>query len=293
MNQQIFGGIFALVSAASWALGTILWRKIGDKISPLSMNLSKGIIGLIFLGIALLLAGIEPVSLKTFLILALSGLLGIAVGDTLYFMSLMQLGPRLTSLMGALTPVFIAFSAVFFLNERPSLPVWIGIFLTIGGVAWVLWERVPQKKLIGNKSLGIKYGLLSILAMTAGVIFAKIGVEKAPALEATFIRILGAVAGLALWGGRNRRLKGWLIPFKDFHLLKNVSFVVFIGTFGGFWLFLLALKMIDASVVSVLSSTAPLFILPMTAVMLREKISFRAGVGAAIAVGGVALMFVG
>ncbi|MCK4518917.1 MAG: DMT family transporter [Candidatus Omnitrophica bacterium] len=293
MNQQVFGGILALLSAASWALGTILWRKIGNKISPLSMNLSKGIIGLIFLGAMLLLTGIEPVNFKTFSILALSGLLGIAIGDTLFFMSLMRLGPRLTSLMGALTPVLIALSAVFLLGERPSFLGWIGIFLTVIGVIRVLRERVPQKEIITDKSLGIKYGLLSILAMTAGVIFAKIGVEKSPALEATFIRVLGAVTGLALWGRKGRKLKEWLLPFKDFHLLKRVSFVVIIGTFGGFWLFLLALKRIDASVAGALGSTTPLFILPMTAIMLREKISLRAGMGAAIAVCGVALIFFG
>ena len=293
MEHQVFGGIAALVSAFFWALGAILWRKIGEKISPFSMNLSKGIIGILYLTAVLLVIGIQPVNMRAFLFLGASGLLGITLGDTFYFMSLMHLGPRLAALMGSLAPVFIAFSAVIFLGERPSFLVWVGIFLTVGGVAWVLWEPMPQKEIIKNKSLGIKYGLLSIISMSAGVIFAKIGIISVSAIQATFLRIFWGVIGLSLWGCLNRQLKNWLTPFKNLRLLKTVSFVVFIGVFGGFWLFLLALKYIDASVAITLNSTAPLFILPMVAIILKEKIPIRAILGAVIAVGGVALIFMG
>jgi len=293
LSYHIFFGIIALASAAFWALGGVLWRKIGEEISPISMNLSKGIIGSLYLAIVLLVIGIEPVNIRAFLFLGISGLIGIALGDTFFFMSLMHLGPRLTSLMGALVPVFIAFSAVLFLGERPSFLVWVGIFLTVSGVVWVLWERIPQKEIVKNKSLGIKYGLLSITCTTVGVIFAKVGVKSVPAMQATLIRLLWAVVGLTLWGCLNHQLKNWLTPFKNPRLLKSVFFVVFIVAFGGFWLSLLALKYIDASVASTLNSTAPLFILPMVAIMLKEKISIQAILGAAIAVGGVALIFYG
>lgn len=293
MSHQIFFGIVALTSAASWAFATILWRKIGEVISPFSMNLSKGIIGGLYLAVILLIIGTKPVDLRSFLFLGVSGLLGITLGDTLFFISLMRLGPRLSSLMGTLTPVFIALSSVFFLREKPSFLVWIGIFLTVSGVAWALWEQTPQKETIKNKSLGIAYRLLSIVCFTAGTILAKIGVESVPPMQATFIRLSWAVIGMILWGCLNRQLKNWLTPFKNLYLLKKTSFIVFIVAFGGFWLSLVALKYIGASMASTLSSTAPLFILPMAAIMLKEKISIRAGLGAAIAVCGVALIFIG
>jgi len=292
-NQQIFYGLAALVSAASWALGGVLWRKIGEEISPFSINLSKGIIGGLYLIIALLVIGVEPVNLRAFLFLGISGLLGITLGDTFFFISLTHLGPRLTSLMGTLIPVFIALSAVIFLGERPSFWNWAGIFLAVSGVTWVLRERLPVNEIVKNKSLGIKYRLLSIICMTAGVIFAKIGVKSVPAMQATLIRLFWGVIGLVLWGCLNRQIKSWIIPFKNLHLLKNVSFVVFITVFGGFWLSLLALKYMDASIASTLNSMAPLFILPMAAIALKEKISIKAILGAAIAVGGVVLIFMG
>lgn len=293
MSHQIFFGIIALTSAASWAFATILWRKIGEEISPFSMNLSKGIIGGLYLVVILLIIGFKSVDMRSFLFLGASGLLGITLGDTLFFISLMHLGPRLSSLMGTLTPVFIALSSVVFLREKPTFLAWIGIFLTIGGVAWTLWEQGSKKEIIKNKSLGITYRLLSIICFTVGTILAKIGVESVPPMQATFIRLSWAVVGLILWGCLNHQLKNWLIPFKNQYLLRKVSFIVIIIVFGGFWLSLAALKYINASMASTLSSTAPLFILPMAAVMLKEKISIRAGLGAVIAVCGVTLIFMG
>ncbi len=63
--------------------------------------------------------------------------------------------------------------------------------------------------------------------------------------------------------------------------------------FGGFWLSLVALKHTDASFANTLGSTSPLFILPMAAIVLKEKISMKAGLGAAVAEGGVALILAG
>ncbi len=257
------------------------------------MNLGKGVIGSLYLAVVFLVIGIEPISMQDFLFLGLSGILGITLGDTFFFMALMNLGPSLSSLMGTLLPVSVAFSAVIFLSEKPSFPAWAGIFLTVAGVAWVLKERSRGNELIKNKPLGVKYRLLSIFCMTAGVIFAKIGVSSVSAVQASFIRMAWGVAGLILWGIFNQELNNWIMPFRKPHLLKKVSVIVFIIVFGGFWLSLVALKYTDASFANTLGSTSPLFILPMAAIVLKEKISLKAGLGAVLAVGGVVLILAG
>jgi len=289
----MLGSFAALASAAAWAFGSILFRKLGDEVSPLGMNLGKGIIGILCLGIVILLIGIEPVSSRTFLLLGVSGLLGIALGDTFFFKALIQLGPRLTILLGTLGPVFTVILAVIFLRESPSFLTWMGIPLIIGGTTWVLWERTPREKIKTGWSSGIKYAILSALCMSLGIIFAKIGVASCSALQATFIRFLWSVIGLTFWGWVTHELKIWLTPFRNPRLLRLIFFAVLVAIFGGFWLFLVALKYIDASVAATLNSTTPLFILPMAVFLLKEKISFRAIIGAVVAVGGIILIFIG
>jgi drug/metabolite transporter (DMT)-like permease len=290
MDDRLFYSGVSLLSACSWALGAILWRKLGEQLSSFSMNLGKVLIGSIYLGIALLLVGFETLSARAALFLGLSGILGIAIGDTFFFRSLMLLGPRRASLMGSLNPVAIAVAAAVLLGERPSSWVWTGIAATTLGVGWVLWERASAGKGPENTSLGIRYGLLSVLCTAGAVLLAKVGVASVPTIQAAWIRLLAGSAGLMLWGAWRCELGTWVAPFRRVSLLARVAVVVAVVVVGGFWLSILALKHIDAAIAGTLNSTSPLFILPLSVVFMKERLSLRTLLGTAIAVGGVALI---
>ncbi len=255
------------------------------------MNLCRGILGVIFLACTFLFTGIHPVDPRSFALLAVSGVLGISIGDTLFFQTLRNLGPRLTALMGTMVPVITALAAVIFLGERPGLMAWLGIMLTACGVGWLLWEKDHSTGMaIKNRRTGIRDGILFIIASTLGVILTKMGVKITDALSATFIRILSGVVGLVCWGALTSRLKEGVSLFNTPSLLKKFIPIVFIGVFGGFLLFIISLQYIDASIASTLNSTSALFILPMAALIGKEKISWRAVAGACVAVIGVGLI---
>jgi drug/metabolite transporter (DMT)-like permease len=293
MEDRLFYCGISLLSACSWALGAILWRRLGEELSSYGMNLAKTAIGALCLGGILLFIGFEPIGGRPIVYLALSGILGIAIGDTFFFLALMRLGPRRASLMGSLNPVAIALAAAAFLGERPTPGVWAGIIAVSFGVGWVLWERESNGGSRESASLGVRYGLLSVLCTAGGVLLAKVGVVSVPAVHAAWIRLLAGFAALALWGASRSELGRWLGPFRSGTLLAKVAVVVVIVVFGGFWLSLVALKHIDAAIAGTLNSTAPLFILPMSLVLMKEKLSLRAVLGAGIAVGGVALILAG
>ena len=267
------------------------------------MNFAKGILGSLFLASAFFIEKTRPADINSVLFLAISGIVGIALGDTFFFISLKYLGARLASLTGTLTPVSIALFSVIFLKENPSLFVWLGIFLTTAGVIYVLRERLPAPSADTNqaldttahtqRALGIFYRLLSIICTTVGIILAKKGITGVPALQATFIRLSASIPVIFLWACFTRQLNPCLAPLRDISLFKNVLFVVFVVVFGGFWLSLLALKYIDASIVGALNATSPIFILPIAAVMLKEKISKKAVFGTIIAVAGVVFILLG
>ncbi|MDP1852901.1 MAG: DMT family transporter [Candidatus Omnitrophota bacterium] len=295
---EIVGSFAALASAVAWAFSSILFRRIGDKVPALSMNFGKCIIGILLLGLMVLIAGIETISLRAFLILGASGLLGIALGDTLFFKALICLGPRLAVLLGATVgPVVTVILAMVFLGESLSSLGWTGLFLTLGGVAYVLREQFVldkvEEKAEKKLNSGIKYISLSILCTSVGIILAKIGVISVSPLQATFLRFLWAFIGLAVWGAVNGKIKTWLTPFKkDRALLRLIFLAVCVAVFGGFWLFIVSLKYVEASIATILNCTEPIFILPIAAVMLKEKITLKAILGALVAVGGIILIFI-
>lgn len=257
----------------------------------MGINLAKGIVAIVCMGFLLLPAGFAEIDNDSLTALAISGLVGIVFGDTLYFLTLVRLGARKTLLMGSLIPVTTAIIAVAFLDEQITSLAWLGIFITITGVTYVLWQRTSENDHTATNRSGLFYGLLFVTTNALGIIAAKVGVTDVPALEATFIRQTFAIAGLTFWGLMVRDLLGWVKPFQNPQLLKILLIAAVIGAFLGTWLSIMALKYTHAAVAATLNSTSPLFILPLVIIMLKERITFREVAGAVVAVGGIAVYF--
>ncbi|MDP8963547.1 MAG: DMT family transporter, partial [Cyanobacteriota bacterium] len=103
-----FGGELAALGAAFlWALSAVIYAHLGQKIPPLLLNLSKGVIAIALIAFTLILQGdYFPTAINaiTLTILLLSGVVGIGLGDTFYFEALNNLGARRTLLVQALAP---------------------------------------------------------------------------------------------------------------------------------------------------------------------------------------------
>lgn len=288
-TSEFVGMAAALASAAAWAGGSVLYKKLGERISAPGMNLVKSILSLGILAAVLFLTGFQLPGRRTWLILTLSGLLGVALGDTFFFLALQRLSAHVLVLLCALGPALTILFAIFFLGETPPFWGWIGIVLVLGGVTLVLDARGSHRN---NSSTagGLVYGFLSILCMSAGVIVAKIGLASVGALEAVFIRMLAGAAGLALWAAAAGRMGEWVTPFRDRVLLRDMFAAICVCTLGGFWLSHVALKFADVSVASTLAATEPLFIMPLAAIFQKEAITRQEVWGALVAVFGVVLL---
>jgi drug/metabolite transporter (DMT)-like permease len=289
-----WAGAFALISAFLWTLAALLFKKLGKKVFPLGMNLGKGVVASLLLGILILFTDHSPVTNRAIIFLGISGILGITFGDTFYFESLVRLGPRVSLIITILIPVVTILLASTILHESLLLTSWFGILLTLFGVLLVLLEKEQSGFLLKDFKPGIIYGLLSVFCCAAGILFSKTVLETTSVLRATFIRQVFGVMGLIILGLGNFKLRLWLKPvFKDPGLLKRLLFASFIGTFLGTLFSILALKYTYAAVATTLNATSPLFILPLAFFVLKEKVSFRAVLGSFIAVAGVSLIFLG
>jgi drug/metabolite transporter (DMT)-like permease len=63
-----------------------------------------------------------------------------------------------------------------------------------------------------------------------------------------------------------------------------------LGPVLGVWMSLVAVRALDAGVASTLMSLSPVLVLPIARIVDRERIGWRAAVGAGVAVGGVVLL---
>lgn len=297
IQSHLLGGIAALASAFCWAIAAILFRRLGDSVPATGINLAKGLVALLFLGVLLLPglhSGFTPIPADSLTALAVSGIVGICLGDTVYFLALARLGPRRTLLLGSLIPVVTALIAVAFLGETVGPVAWLGMTLTITGVTYVLWQRAPataERQVQERYRSGLFFGLLFVAANALGIIATKVGVSDVPALEATFIRQAFAIAGLTFWGLMVRDLSGWVLPLRNGALFKIMLAASLVGAMLGTWLSIIALKYTHAAIAATLNSTSPLFILPLAVFWLKERISLKEVAGAVAAVVGIGIYF--
>jgi drug/metabolite transporter (DMT)-like permease len=67
----------------------------------------------------------------------------------------------------------------------------------------------------------------------------------------------------------------------------------FAGPFLGVWMSLVAVANIKAGIAATLNATTPVLIIPTIIFVYHEKVTWRAVIGAIVAISGVALLFLG
>jgi drug/metabolite transporter (DMT)-like permease len=289
-GEHAAGVAAALASAASWAVGTILFKGIGENFSPSGMTLVKSLLSVLLLAISLIFVGWTTVPLPSLAWLILSGLIGIAAGDTCFFAALRLLPVHQLIILMMLAPGITLSLAILFLGEMPSPIVWLGIAMVLSGVALTLGADLRRERGARGAPTGLVLGLLSVLCMGVSVIIAKIGLNTMPALQATFLRMAAGSVGMLVVGSAKMQLKGWLAPLRDGGLKWRFALAVGIVTFGGFWLALFSVKRLEVSVANTLLATEPLFALPLSVFWLRERPMALAWSGAAVAFPGALLL---
>jgi drug/metabolite transporter (DMT)-like permease len=293
-----FGGELAALGAAFlWALSTVVYAHLGQKIPPIALNLSKGVIAIVLIAFTLIVQGnYLPTAMNAVAmgLLLLSGILGIGLGDTFYFEALNHLGARRTLLMEALAPPLAALIALIFLQEALSLGAWTGIFLTVLGVTSVVSERVPGTE--GGQAVnllrGTSFALLSALGQASGAVLSRAALADTTIdpLWSTFLRIIGGVLVLLLWMPLKQPLRVEFQPLQSKRLLSIIALTAFFSTYLGIWLQQTAFKYTATGIAQALLATSPLFVLPI-AIVMGERVSPRAFLGALVALGGIGLLF--
>lgn len=285
----------AIASAAAWAVGVILARQLGAQVPPLALNLMKnGLVLLVLAPVALLLhAGAWPALgwQDTVLVLA-SGVLGIAVADTLYFRALNELGAGRMGVIGNLYSPLVLLMGFVWLDERLGLQQWFGFALVGLGVLLVSrrprdWNAQPSHTL-----RGVIIGMCAIALMALAIVMVKRVLEEQPLLWVTFLRLLGAVAGLLLLSALPAlRARMAFDPARVAWPRLVLAALVGQGLSMLFWLG--GYKYTSASVAAILNESASVFLVVLAALWLREPIGRRGLVGVALTFGGIACMLLG
>jgi len=302
----VLGLTAATTAALFWAVATVFYRRIGRVMPPVRLNLFKGTLAAALLaalvGWQWLRGGDNPLALRPGLmaLLAASGVIGLAGGDTCFFAALNRLGARRALLMLMLAPVLTAALAWPLLGERLNPSQWLGILATCGGIAWVIGERKGGSSDGRVDALGLLLALGAAICQALGSLMSRHVFDQADygSAPSALIRLAAASVVLCFMlpidrllrdpGGSDADHPARPGPMKIWLMLAAATLL---GTFFGIWFQQVAIKLsTNLGVAATLLSTSPLFVLPIAAAT-GERISPRAIAGAVIGLLGVAVLF--
>ena len=288
------GELAALATALCWAATGLYFTEAARRVGAVAVNLLRLPIAWVLLSLALGLTGTSLAALDggRVTLLALSGLIGLTVGDLALFRAMVRIGPRLSSLLMALAPAFATLAGALLLGERPGARAATGMAVTLAGVAWVLAERRARGPEAGRRGPAIALAVLAAACQGLGLVLAKLGMAgEVPPLAATWVRMGVATLGMAGLAAATRQLGGAALLAAARRAAGPVAGGALFGPFAGVWLSLVAARHAQIGVAATLMATTPVLIIPLLAWHEGYRPTLRAVLGAGVTVAGVALLF--
>jgi drug/metabolite transporter (DMT)-like permease len=319
------GQLAALGTASCWACSSLAFEAAGRRVGALSLNVVRLALAFAFLSATAFLLRGRPLpvdaSAHAWVWLGISGLIGFTFGDFCLFKAFVLVGPRLSMLMMALAPPLAAVLGWLLLGERLDRLDFAGMALTVAGISWAVLERTshgpahgpagapaavgalpegdpaagPSRTARAARAAGIAYGFGGALGQAGGLVLSKVGMGVGAGayhpVAATQVRVLVGFLGFAVVAsavGWWPRVAGAL---RDLPALGWAALGAFFGPFVGVTLSLVAVQHTLAGVAASLMATTPVLIIPLVVLLRRERVGFGGVAGAALAVAGVALLF--
>ena len=289
------GEAAALIVAFTWAIAVILFKKSGESVHPLALNLFKNSLAFVLMIPTLIFFGKSyPSELSSgeIYLLLLSGALGIGLSDSMFFRSLNLLGAGLSAIVDLLYSPFIIGLSILWLGESMNPMQIVGTVMIISAVLTAI--RIKGSPNLSRHDLiwGLFWGIMAMATMALSIVMIKPILDKTALLWVTQFRIVGGMAVLIIIFGFTPKRKEYLAT-----LIHDKGRIYtwtgsFMGAYLAMILWITGMKFTQASIAAALNQTSNIFIFILAAIFLKEKITISKGVGIIIGAAGAMMVII-
>jgi len=286
---EIIAAALAIGASLSWGIDQVLGKLAIRDIDTFSFNALRPAFALLFIvPIAFLVEGLTWPGLKLAAIAAFPGIFAEFIGVTLYFYVMDRTAAHKVIPLGNSNPLWIAVLAIIFLGEEAQPVIFVSIALVILGTYFIGTRGKTDQS--ATWKLGI------VLALTAGLFWGIAAPLSKYCLNAGMnrmtlqtLRISTAAVACSSAMLIYRGEKALNISGKGVKLSLISGFFAF---FLGYFLWLGALGLEDASVVAPFQSGKILFGFLLSIVLVGEKPSRKAYIGTGLILLGILMVTV-
>ena len=292
----MIGYLLAIGAAAIWSAVALSATRVVRYFGSYNYNLLR-LLGIIVFFFPYIYINWESLYLNQsiFSAIVLSSIIGIIIGDTFLFVCLKRLGPRRQALLFSMQIPFTIILAEIFLQTLPSMTELIGCALIFSGILIAIQfnRTIPDddlENIQGNKYTGLFAGIGLALCQSIGIILMKPALQTTDPIIVSYLRVL--VAAVIMFGSlfflKNNKL--WE-KMKDIKITLFSIFLGFMGMGVGMTMLIYALKYGNPGVISTLSSTMPIMIIPILWIVTKNYAGHLAVVGATLTCVGAGIIF--
>ena len=297
------GELAGIATALLWAFGSLMFAAAGRRVGSSAVNEIRLLIALPLILVAhwIVFGVVWPQGLATHrtTYLALSGFVGLAIGDLFYFHCLMILGPRIGALLMATAPALTVVLAWIFTKQRLAAMQLGGIIVTSLGIMLVLGDRRGRREWTSEansakRRLAVITGLLAAVGQASGNVLSELGAvgsgPEIPALSSITIRMSAGTAGIVAISILSGNVRKSAAALRDVKAMQLILMAVAIGPTLGVWLFQVSIQRTNASIAAILVALVPIFMIPIGRVAYGSRPSVLALIGTVIAFAGTFLV---
>ena len=285
--ENYIGITFAISASILWSITVVTIKPITNQVSPFLINPIKNSIGFFLFFFSFILFDIplwyhDLLPFEYFIII-LSGTLGMFLGDTIFIYALNKIGANRVAIVDAFSPVVIfIYSLILLPNQSLNLVQIIGFVLTIIGLLILKNENDFDDIDSTVKIKGILMVLGAMLCTGFGVVYLKTVLNR--------INETGYDIKINLWITAFRLIPGVIFSWILFLLQKNklekinpllekqnlIPLIIasIIGPFIALGCWILGYAFIDKpSITSIIGQSSVIFIILLSWIFLKEKLT--------------------
>jgi drug/metabolite transporter (DMT)-like permease len=292
------GEFLSLACAFTWAIAIMFFRKSGEHVQPVALNLFKNSVALVLFLITLPLLGVPLLPAEQgrqdWLVLLLSGAIGIGIADSLFFASLNRLGASNSAIVDCLYSPFIVLSAWLYLHEPIGIPILLAMALMALAILVANWDpgRLRSAPSRAHIAQGVVLGVVAMALMAVGIVVAKPVLSRANPWWVTTVRLMGGALFLAVHGSMRAHRADVLKCFKPSRAWWYTIPAAVVGAYIALILWIFGMKYTYASIASVLNQMSTIFVVLLAAFFLKERITARKVVAIVMAFAGAVIVAV-
>ena len=292
MSPHLSGETHALLAAFTWALALTLFKRSGETVPPLTLNLFKNVVALALMAVTAPWLGEASAahlhsSWSDIGILLLSGVLGIALADTAFFYCLNRVGLGLVTIVECLYSPSVILFAFLLLGERISMWHGVGGAFIICAVIVSTRHNLPKDRTQRDMIIGFLAGGISMALMAYGIVLAKPVLARFSLINAAMLRLLAGTGLIVIFTLLSSRRASYWSVFRPAATWRFTIPAAILGTYFAMLFWVAGFKYANAATAGILNQTSMIFAIILATFVLKEPFTRRKLVAITLALAGV------